>query len=98
MDRLFRDVNCLGSVDELRGIGVDIHILDQDGGTLDTFGGDPQQSMFAELEMNKEMKHLKVIKVFTGPGQGHDIVPNWGNRTPLTIDIETTSKDGPKNQ
>ena len=37
MDRLFRDVqDCLGSVDELRGIGVDIHILDQDGGTLDT--------------------------------------------------------------
>ena len=37
MDRLFRDVqDCLGSVDELRGIGVDIHILDQDGGILDT--------------------------------------------------------------
>ena len=36
MDRLFRDVqDCLGSVDELEGIGVDIHILDQDGGTLD---------------------------------------------------------------
>ena len=37
MDRLFRDVqDCLGSVDELSGIGVDINILDQDGGTLDT--------------------------------------------------------------
>ena len=37
MDRLFRDVqDCLGSVDELRGIGVDIHLLDQNGGTLDT--------------------------------------------------------------
>ncbi|MBT7637694.1 MAG: recombinase family protein, partial [Euryarchaeota archaeon] len=35
MDRLFRDVqDCLSTVDELAGVGVNIHILDQNGGTL----------------------------------------------------------------
>ena len=81
MDRLFRDVqDCLGSVDELRGIGVDIHILDQDGGTLDTSTLDGQilsdyNRKLAELERGTDfrthkiaMKHLKDnAKVFTGP-------------------------------
>jgi|GEM_PF-187337 len=86
MDRLFRDVqDCLGSVDELRGIGVDIHILDQNGGTLDT--STPIGRFFlttiaslAELERGQisertkvAMKHLKDnAKVFTGPIFGWD--------------------------
>ena len=86
MDRLFRDVqDCLGSVDELRGIGVDIHILDQNGGTLDT--STPIGRFFlttiaslAELERGQisertkiAMKHLKDnSKVFTGPIFGWD--------------------------
>jgi DNA invertase Pin-like site-specific DNA recombinase len=37
MDRLFRDVqDCLSSVDKLAGIGVNIHILDQNVGRHDT--------------------------------------------------------------
>ena len=81
MDRLFRDVqDCLGSVDELRGIGVDIHILDQDGGTLDTSTSMGRFFLttiasLAELERGQisertkiAMKHLKDnAKVFTGP-------------------------------
>jgi site-specific DNA recombinase len=86
MDRLFRDVqDCLGSVDELRGIGVDIHILDQNGGTLDT--STPIGRFFlttiaslSELERGQisertkvAMKHLKDnAKVFTGPIFGWD--------------------------
>ena len=86
MDRLFRDVqDCLDSVDELRGIGVDIHILDQNGGTLDT--STPIGRFFlttiaslAELERGQisertkiAMKHLKDnAKVFTGPIFGWD--------------------------
>jgi DNA invertase Pin-like site-specific DNA recombinase len=81
MDRLFRDVqDCLSSVDELRGIGVDIHILDQDGGTLDTSTSMGRFFLttiasLAELERGQisertklAMKHLKDnAKVFTGP-------------------------------
>ena len=86
MDRLFRDVqDCLGSVDELRGIGVDIHILDQDGGTLDTSTSMGRFFLttiasLAELERGQisertkiAMKHLKDnAKVFTGPIFGWD--------------------------
>jgi len=86
MDRLFRDVqDCLGSVDELRGIGVDIHILDQDGGTLDTSTSMGRFFLttiasLAELERGQisertkiAMKHLKDnSKVFTGPVYGWD--------------------------
>jgi site-specific DNA recombinase len=86
MDRLFRDVqDCLGSVDELRGIGVDIHILDQDGGTLDTSTSMGRFFLttiasLAELERGQisertklAMKHLKDnSKVFTGPIFGWD--------------------------
>ena len=86
MDRLFRDVqDCLGSVDELRGIGVDIHILDQDGGTLDTSTSIGRFFLttiasLAELERGQisertkiAMKHLKDnAKVFTGPIFGWD--------------------------
>ena len=86
MDRLFRDVqDCLGSVDELRGIGVDIHILDQDGGTLDTSTSMGRFFLttiasLAELERGQisertkiAMKHLKDnSKVFTGPVFGWD--------------------------
>ena len=86
MDRLFRDVqDCLGSVDELRGIGVDIHILDQDGGTLDTSTSMGRFFLttiasLAELERGQisertkiAMKHLKdSAKVFTGPIFGWD--------------------------
>jgi len=86
MDRLFRDVqDCLGSVDELRGIGVDIHILDQDGGTLDTSTSMGRFFLttiasLAELERGQisertkiAMKHLKDnAKVFTGPVFGWD--------------------------
>ena len=86
MDRLFRDVqDCLGSVDELRGIGVDIHILDQDGGTLDTSTSRGRFFLttiasLAELERGQisertklAMKHLKDnSKVFTGPIFGWD--------------------------
>jgi site-specific DNA recombinase len=86
MDRLFRDVqDCLGSVDELRGIGVDIHILDQDGGTLDTSTSRGRFFLttiasLAELERGQisertklAMKHLKDnAKVFTGPIFGWD--------------------------
>lgn len=86
MDRLFRDVqDCLGSVDELRGIDVDIHILDQDGGTLDTSTSMGRFFLttiasLAELERGQisertkiAMKHLKDnAKVFTGPIFGWD--------------------------
>jgi site-specific DNA recombinase len=86
MDRLFRDVqDCLGSVDELRGIGIDIHILDQDGGTLDTSTSMGRFFLttiasLAELERGQisertklAMKHLKDnSKVFTGPIFGWD--------------------------
>jgi DNA invertase Pin-like site-specific DNA recombinase len=86
MDRLVRDVqDCLGSVDELRGIGVDIHILDQDGGTLDTSTSMGRFFLttiasLAELERGQisertkiAMKHLKDnAKVFTGPIFGWD--------------------------
>jgi site-specific DNA recombinase len=86
MDRLFRDVqDCLGSVDELRGIGVDIHVLDQDGGTLDTSTSMGRFFLttiasLAELERGQisertkiAMKHLKDnAKVFTGPIFGWD--------------------------
>jgi len=86
MDRLFRDVqDCLGSVDELRGIGIDIHILDQDGGTLDTSTSMGRFFLttiasLAELERGQisertkiAMKHLKDnAKVFTGPIFGWD--------------------------
>ena len=86
MDRLFRDVqDCLGSVDELRGVGVDIHILDQDGGTLDTSTSMGRFFLttiasLAELERGQisertkvAMKHLKDnAKVFTGPIFGWD--------------------------
>jgi len=86
MDRLFRDVqDCLGSVDELSGIGVDIHILDQDGGTLDTSTSMGRFFLttiasLAELERGQisertkiAMKHLKDnAKVFTGPIFGWD--------------------------
>ena len=81
MDRLFRDVqDCLSSVDELAGIGVDIHILDQNGGTLDTSNAMGRFFLttiasLAELERGQisertkfAMKHLKDnAKVFTGP-------------------------------
>ena len=86
MDRLFRDVqDCLGSVDEQRGIGVDIHIHDQDGGTLDTSTSMGRFFLttiasLAELERGQisertklAMKHLKDnAKVFTGPIFGWD--------------------------
>jgi len=86
MDRLFRDVqDCLSSVDELAGIGVDIHILDQNGGTLDTSNAMGRFFLttiasLAELERGQisertkfAMKHLKDnAKVFTGPVFGWD--------------------------
>ena len=86
MDRLFRDVqDCLSSVDELAGIGVDIHILDQNGGTLDTSNAMGRFFLtniasLAELESGQisertkfAMKHLKDnAKVFTGPVFGWD--------------------------
>jgi DNA invertase Pin-like site-specific DNA recombinase len=86
MDRLFRDVqDCLSSVDELSGIGVDIHILDQSGGTLDTSNAMGRFFLttiasLAELERGQisertkiAMKHLKDnAKVFTGPVYGWD--------------------------
>jgi DNA invertase Pin-like site-specific DNA recombinase len=86
MDRLFRDVqDCLSSVDELAGIGVDIHILDQNGGTLDTSNAMGRFFLttiasLAELERGQisertkfAMKHLKDnAKVFTGPIFGWD--------------------------
>jgi site-specific DNA recombinase len=86
MDRLFRDVqDCLSSVDELKGIGVDIHILDQDGGTLDTSTSMGRFFLttiasLAELERGQisertkiAMKYLKDnAKVFTGPIFGWD--------------------------
>ena len=86
MDRLFRDVqDCLSSVGELAGIGVDIHILDQNGGTLDTSNAMGQVFLtniasLVELESDHisertkfAMKHLKDnAKVFTGPVFGWD--------------------------
>ena len=72
-------------MDELRGIGVDIHILDRDGGTLDTSTSMGRFFLttiasLAELELGQisertklAMKHLKDnAKVFTGPIFGWD--------------------------
>ena len=69
----------------MRGIGVDIHILDQDGGTLDTSTSMGRFFLttiasLAELERGQisertkiAMKHLKDnAKVFTGPIFGWD--------------------------
>ena len=88
MDRLFRDVqDCLSTVDELAGIGVDIHILDQNGGTLDTSTSMGRFFLtiiasLAELERGQisertkiAMKYLKDnARVFTGPVFGWDRV------------------------
>jgi len=73
------------AVDELAGIGVDIHILDQNGGTLDTSNAMGRFFLttiasLAELERGQisertkfAMKHLKDnAKVFTGPVFGWD--------------------------
>ena len=69
----------------MRGIGIDIHILDQDGGTLDTSTSMGRFFLttiasLAELERGQisertkiAMKHLKDnSKVFTGPIFGWD--------------------------
>jgi site-specific DNA recombinase len=85
---LFRDVqDCLSTVDELAGVGVDIHILDQNGGTLDTSTSMGRFFLtiiasLAELESGQisertkiAMKYLKDnARVFTGPVFGWDRV------------------------